>query len=81
MDTDLGVGFLLFRGTWRLVHLSSGFGLCPCRGYTVRRCLPAFPYLTFPHLRYKPNLLFLLNQHLIFRVDRLAALGIPSIPL
>ena len=30
------------RGTWRLGLLSLRSGLGPCRGYSVRRCLPCF---------------------------------------
>ena len=49
VDTDLGVGFLLFRGTWRLGLLSSRSGLCPSRGYSVRRCLLVFAYRRCSH--------------------------------
>ena len=47
MEADLGVGFLLFRGTWRLGLLSSRSGLGPCRDYSVHKCFPVFPYLTY----------------------------------
>ena len=42
MDTDLGFGFLLFRGILPPAPLSLKSNLGPCRGYTVRRCLLVF---------------------------------------
>lgn len=46
MEADLGFGFLLFRGTWRLWLLSLRSGHGPCRGYSVRRCLLVFACVT-----------------------------------
>ena len=47
MESDLGFGCLLFRGTWQLGLLSLRSSLGPCRGYSVRRYLPVFPYITY----------------------------------
>ena len=45
MDTDLGFGFLLFRGIWQLGLLSLRSGLGPCWGCSVRRYRHVFPWL------------------------------------